>query len=133
MNRVVLFTLALALTPVSALAVSDEEICAEARQRFSEMAGHGPDQEPQASVLMFKERFCPGRLSVKKGALVRFFNVDKRSNHDIILQPIGKEDSPRLFPGETFDVIADMPPGDYPYFCSPHRDSGMKGTLSIKE
>lgn len=131
MRRIVLFTLALALTPVSALAVSDEEICAEARQRFIEMAGHEPEKEPQAAVLMFKERFCPARLSVKKGTLVRFYNVDKRSNHDVILKPIGKEDSPRLFPGETYDLLADMPPGDYPYFCSPHRDNGMKATLTI--
>jgi plastocyanin len=126
------FALMMALAAsAGAIAASDEEICAEARERFIAETGKPPEKEPTPTVLMFKERFCPARLTVKQGAAVRFLNVDKRSNHDIKLEA-GAEASPRIFPGESFELPGGLPPGEHPYLCTPHVSNGMKGVLVIR-
>lgn len=93
------------------------EVCAEAEQRFAEQGGK---QEPgKVTVLMYKYRFCPPNVTVKAGTTVRWINVDKRTSHSVWLKEAGKEESPRMFNFETYEVPFTTP-GKYPYLCGPH-------------
>ncbi len=93
------------------------EICAEAEQRFAEQGGK---KDPGVvTVLMYKYRFCPPNVTVKAGTTVRWINVDKRTSHSVWLKEAGKEESPRMFNFETYEVPFTTP-GKYPYLCGPH-------------
>lgn len=93
------------------------EVCAEAEQRFAEQGGK---KDPGVvTVLMYKYRFCPPNVTVKAGTTVRWINVDKRTSHSVWLKEAGKEESPRMFNFETYEVSFTTP-GKYPYLCGPH-------------
>jgi plastocyanin len=85
------------------------------------------------------ELFDPGHVSVKRGDVLRFkleMGVHNAS-WPAAENPAGvklPETSPYLqVPGQTHDVLIDMPPGDYTYHCDPHAVLGMIGKLTVVE
>lgn len=128
--------LAAVLLPGAANAASSEEEkakhCAEAAERYKELTGKAPDQEPVTIVLMYKYKFCPENITVKPGTTVRWVNVDKRTSHSYWFRDAGKEESERLFPEDKAEMTFDMPAGDYSYLCGPHWEShGMIGKVTV--
>lgn len=83
-------------------------------------------------------KFIPGTdepLSVSSGTTVRFVWLSSPHNVSVTSQPEGADWSghgaieDRGFSFEhTFDV-----PGRYEYVCTPHRASGMTGTVVVEE
>jgi plastocyanin len=84
------------------------------------------------------ELFDPGHVTVKRGDVLRFkleMGVHNAS------WPAGEnpagvklpEASPFLqIPGQTYDVLIDMPPGEYTFHCDPHAVLGMIGKLTVE-
>ena len=126
------------LAAAPAFAVKDEtkipKICAQAEKRYQKVFGKPTADEPVTVVLMYKYTFCPVDVTVKKGDTVRWVNVDKRTSHDIWFKEKGEEPKDRLFPDEHLEMKFDLPPGEYPYLCSPHWEAdNMVGTVTVVE
>lgn len=84
------------------------------------------------------ELFDPGHVTVKRGDVLRFkleMGVHNAS-WPAAENPAGvqlPETSPYLqIPGQTHDVLIDMPPGEYTFHCDPHAVLGMIGTLTVE-
>lgn len=108
------------------------QLCADAAARYREIFGRDHAAEPQPVVLMFNYRFCPPNLKVKPGTKVRFVNVDRRTSHSVWLRKDGREESERVFSGESVEVTADLAAGEHEVLCGPHWErEGMIGTLTV--
>ncbi|WP_350332933.1 cupredoxin domain-containing protein [Coralliovum pocilloporae] len=109
-----------------------EKICAKAEKRYQKIFGKPSEDEDATVILMYKYTFCPERVSVPQGTLVRWVNVDKRTSHSTWLKEAGQPESERIFPEEIVEIPFDMPPGDYPYLCGPHWEAdGMVGIVTV--
>lgn len=82
----------------------------------------------QNSVTIEKFSFTPATLTVKKGTIVTWRNMDTVAH--TITGNNGGPDSQLFFQGQfysfTFDTV-----GTFPYFCKPHPN--MKGTITVVE
>jgi plastocyanin len=83
------------------------------------------------------ELFEPADLTVQRGDVVRFKLISGVHNASF---PANKNPSgvtlpaatPYLqVPGQTHDMVVDLPPGEYYYHCDPHAALGMVGTLTV--
>lgn len=83
------------------------------------------------------ELFEPADLTVGRGDVVRFklvsgvhnasFPADKNPGAVTLPAP-----TPYLqAPGQTHDLVIDLPPGEYHYQCDPHIALGMVGTITV--
>ncbi|MGF1458008.1 MAG: plastocyanin [Leptolyngbyaceae cyanobacterium] len=89
--------------------------------------------------------FEPAKLTVKPGDTVTWVN-NKMAPHNVIFDPNQIPGDKSLAdkishnqltfaPGENYSTTfsADMPTGDYGYYCAPHRGAGMVGTITVEE
>jgi plastocyanin len=124
-----------AAEPAGAVALTEIEraaICTEAENRYREMFGRVPKDEPFVVVLMYRDTFCPQHVTVKRNTRLRWVNVDKRTSHSVWFKDAGRMESDRAFPEEFVEMIIDWPSGDYPYLCGPHWErEGMVGRLTV--
>ncbi|CAA7615718.1 Plastocyanin [Candidatus Terasakiella magnetica] len=72
--------------------------------------------------------FQPKVLKVKPGTTVEWVNDEKRTSHSVFFEQEGREESDRLFSGESWKRSFDKP-GTYPYRCGPHPD--MVGVIEV--
>jgi plastocyanin len=85
------------------------------------------------------ERFEPGDLVVKRGDVLRFVLVAGVHNASFPADknPAGVKlpaATPYLqAPGQTHDMVVDLPPGEYYYHCDPHVALGMNANLTVVE
>jgi plastocyanin len=85
------------------------------------------------------ERFEPADLTVKRGDVVRFILQSGVHNASFPADrnPAGVKlpaATPYLqAPGQTFDMVIDLPRGEYVYQCDPHAALGMMGTLTVTD
>jgi plastocyanin len=104
-----------------------------------------PSVEPTGTVVEVKmmsvggEKFGPEELTVRRGDVVRF--VLESGVHNVSF-PADKnfsgaklpEASPYLqVPGQTHDILIDLPAGEYTYHCDPHAVLGMVGKLTVQD
>lgn len=124
--------LIVALASSAALADAETERCAEAAEAFKALTGKDAAADPDL-VLMFKYRFCPAELKVKRGATVRFFNVDKRTSHSVWLKDDGREESERVFQEGVVEVSTiGLADGRHSVLCGPHWErDGMKSVIIV--
>jgi plastocyanin len=81
---------------------------------------------------MYRDTFCPQRVTVKRNTRLRWVNVDKRTSHSVWFKDAGRAESDRAFPEDVVEMIIDWPPGEYPYLCGPHWErEGMVGRLTV--
>ncbi|HEY4775702.1 MAG TPA: plastocyanin/azurin family copper-binding protein [Xanthobacteraceae bacterium] len=122
---------------VRAATLTDAErsqICAEATERYRQIFGKAPGEEPFVVVLMYRDNFCPAALTVQQGTTLRWVNVDRRTSHSVWFKEAGRPESERTFPEEFVTMTIDLPPGEYPYLCGPHWErEGMAGRLTVTE
>jgi plastocyanin len=85
------------------------------------------------------ELFEPADLTVQRGDVVRFKLISGVHNASF---PANRNPSgvalpaptPYLqAPGQTHDLVIDLPPGEYYYHCDPHAALGMVGTLTVTD
>ena len=115
-------------------AAEDAERCAEASAAYKALTGKDAAADP-GLVLMFKYRFCPESVKVKRGATVRYVNVDKRTSHSVWLKDDGREESERVFQEGVVEVSTiGLADGAHQVLCGPHWErDGMKATIIVGE
>lgn len=123
------------VVPAAAQPATDTAaICAEAAQRYRAASGRDAAAEARPVVLMFNYHFCPETVSVKRGATVRFINVDRRTSHSVWLKNAGRPESDRLFSSEHVDVLMDMAAGSHEVLCGPHWEhQHMRGMVIVTD
>lgn len=89
--------------------------------------------------------FDPPKLTIKAGDTVEFVN-NKVPPHNVVFDaaknPTKSADVAKglshkqllMTPGQevTTTFPADTPPGDYSYYCEPHRGAGMIGKITVE-
>lgn len=101
--------------------------------------------EPTGTVVEVKmmsvngERFGPSELTVRRGDVVRFVlesgvhNVSFPADRNIAGVRL-PDTSPYLqVPGQTHDILIELPAGEYTFHCDPHAALGMVGRLTVLE
>ena len=81
--------------------------------------------------------FEPSKVTVKAGDTVKWVN-NKLSPHNVVFDSAKVKNADKInhkallfSPGESFEVTFDEP-GEYPYYCEPHRGAGMVGTVTVQ-
>lgn len=74
-------------------------------------------------------RYQPAELRIKAGDTVKWVNNEKRTSHSVLFPDEGGAESPRFFPGESWQRKFERP-GRYPYACGPHPE--MKGVVIVE-
>lgn len=81
--------------------------------------------------------FQPSKVEISAGDTVKWEN-NKLAPHNVVFDkaPAGAEAAKfnhkqlAFNPGETFTATFDTP-GEYTYYCEPHRGAGMVGTIIV--
>lgn len=87
-------------------------------------------------------KFEPATVTVSKGDTVTWEN-NKMAPHNVIFDaagvPGGKDVADKLSksqltfaPGESYSSTFDVEPGEYNYYCAPHRGAGMVGKVIVQ-
>ena len=121
-----------ALIAGAAVADPEAERCAEAASAYKALTGKEAASEPDL-VLMYKHRSCPAELKVRRGATVRYVNVDKRTSHSVWLRDDGREESERVFQEGVIEVSTiGLADGRHSVLCGPHWErDGMKAVIIV--
>ena len=86
--------------------------------------------------------FEPATITVEQGDTVTWEN-NKMAPHNVVFDannvPGGKSVADELThsqltfsPGESYGSKFDVEPGEYTYYCAPHRGAGMVGKVIVK-
>ncbi len=86
--------------------------------------------------------FEPATITVSQGDTVTWEN-NKMAPHNVIFDanniPGGKAVADKLTqkqltfsPGESYSSTFDVEPGEYTYYCAPHRGAGMVGKIIVQ-
>lgn len=87
--------------------------------------------------------FEPATLTVKAGDSVTWVN-NKMAPHNVVFDPNNipdgslakglSHDQLTFAPGESYSTTftADLPAGEYTYYCAPHRGAGMVGKIIVE-
>lgn len=97
--------------------------------------GGGTTEPPPNEVGMGSQTFSPANIEVEVGTTVTWTNGSSVV-HTVTSGTDGehddKFDSGNLSPGESFSYTFDEA-GSYPYFCIPHVNLGMTGSVTVVE
>ena len=76
--------------------------------------------------------FDPAEVTISAGESVHFVN-NMLPPHNVIVEdrPDLGHESLAMLPGEEFDLVFNDP-GDYTYWCAPHKGAGMIGTVHVE-
>jgi plastocyanin len=83
--------------------------------------------------------FKPNKVEAHPGDVLRY--VLKAGVHNVHFLPDSNKIKTGLpaasdllqLPGQTYDLVVSMAPGDYYFQCDPHAALGMKGELEVEE
>lgn len=80
-------------------------------------------------------KFDKTELTATAGSVTLKLNNTSSIQHNIAIEDKdGKmlgEEGELVGDGGTSEVTVDLEPGTYTYYCSPHKSSGMTGTLTV--
>ncbi len=81
--------------------------------------------------------FDPAKVSIKAGDTIKWVN-NKLPPHNVVFDSAKVKNADKLShkallfsPGNSFEVTFNDP-GEYPYYCEPHRGAGMVGTIIVE-
>jgi plastocyanin len=101
------------------------------------------------TVRMQGGRFAPYELTVNPGDTIHFV-LGSGGPHNVAFRETRGEAATRLrarmgkdtiadlagpllvLPGDTYDVVFDVPSGRYPYWCIPHLGMGQMGSITVR-
>lgn len=105
-------------------------LCAAVALAALAALGGAPALAAVVDVDIRGNQYVPAELTVKVGTTVRWTNNERRTSHSVLFTGEGGFESPRFFPGESWEHRFDKP-GRYPYTCSPHPE--MKGVVVVTD
>lgn len=94
-------------------------------------------------------RFAPFELTVNPGDTIHFV-LGSGGPHNVAFRETKGEAAARLrprmgkdtiadlasplliLPGDTYDIVFDVPAGKYPYWCIPHLSMGQMGSITVR-
>ena len=87
-------------------------------------------------------QFVPDTVTIKPGDTVKWVN-NKMSPHNVVFDSSKMDDALAtkashknlvFSPGESYETTfpADTAPGEYPFYCEPHRGAGMGGKVIVE-
>ena len=87
-------------------------------------------------------QFEPSTITIKPGDTIKWVN-NKMAPHNVVFDTSNMDDSlatkashKGLFfsPGESYETTfpEDTPPGEYSFYCEPHRGAGMVGKVIVQ-
>ena len=79
-------------------------------------------------VEIWKMQFRPQEITVKKGTVIRWKNIEKRQYHSVWFEKSGDPEPDYFFPGESY-TRSFKAKGDFPYRCGPHPE--MTGVVHV--
>lgn len=91
------------------------------------VAGNALAAEP-VIVVIKKMKFQPQEVTVKKGAMVRWENREKRQYHSVWFEKQGEPEPDYFFPEESYERRFNST-GVFPYRCGPHEE--MTGLVRV--
>ena len=81
--------------------------------------------------------FQPAKVTIKAGDTIKWVN-NKLAPHNVVFDSAKVKNADKIShkgllysPGESFEITFDEP-GEYPYYCEPHRGAGMAGTVTVQ-
>ncbi len=74
-------------------------------------------------------RFVPDKIEIERGTTVQWINAGR--NVHTVTDAHSSWDSGNLKPGEEFSHRFEEK-GTFKYYCIPHQDIGMTGTITVK-
>lgn len=80
-------------------------------------------------------KFEPSKVEISPGDTVKWVN-NKLAPHNVVVEGYEQDRTVShkalvFSPGETFETTFDEP-GEYTYYCEPHRGAGMVGKVIVK-
>ena len=81
------------------------------------------------TIMQANYQFTPSAPSAKEGATIRITNSTTTTPHTFTIT--GTAVDITVDPSTSQTVKLNLPPGTYPFICSYHVSSGMKGTLTV--
>ena len=75
--------------------------------------------------------FEPSEITINAGDSIHFVN-NVLPPHNVIIDghPELSHTGLAFSPGESFDISFDVP-GEYSFWCDPHKSAGMTGTIHV--
>jgi plastocyanin len=114
------------------------------------MAIREPTPAPtRHTIRMQGGRFAPYEVTVNPGDTIHFI-LGSGGPHNVAFRETKGEAAARLrarmgkdtiadlsgplliLPGDTYDVVFDVPAGKYPYWCVPHLAMGQMGQITVR-
>lgn len=98
------------------------------------------DGEQQEQVLELtnvpgEPRFDKTTLQASAGEVTLRLTVQGETEHNIAIEDAEGEDvgeeGDLVADGEVSETTVELEPGTYTYYCAPHKDAGMVGTLTV--
>jgi len=74
-------------------------------------------------------KFLPAEISVPVGTKVEWFN-ETEVQHDVSAEDGSFDSKGLLGKGQNYEFTFTKP-GEFKYFCTPHKDAGMKGVVKV--
>jgi plastocyanin len=80
--------------------------------------------------------FQPAKVTIQAGDTVKWVN-NKLAPHNVVFDSSAKNADKlshkglAFAAGESFEITF-TEPGEYPYYCEPHRGAGMNGTITVQ-
>ncbi|HYN80019.1 MAG TPA: plastocyanin/azurin family copper-binding protein [Gemmatimonadaceae bacterium] len=83
--------------------------------------------------------FTPAEIEAHQGDVIRFtlrvgvHNVNFLADSNSIKTGLPPASDMLQLPGQTYDLLVNLPEGDYYFQCDPHAALGMKGKLEVED
>ncbi|MEL4897007.1 plastocyanin [Crocosphaera sp. Alani8] len=76
--------------------------------------------------------FQPNKIEISAGDTVKWVN-NKLSPHNVVFEGVSEYNHKQLVfsPGDGYETTFNEP-GEYSYYCEPHRGAGMVGKIIVK-
>ena len=77
-------------------------------------------------------KFVPETVTIKAGDTIKWSN-NKMSPHNVVFENDAEKSHKQLVfsPGESYETTF-KEPGEYSYYCEPHRGAGMVGKVIVQ-
>jgi plastocyanin len=113
-----------------------EEPAAEDTETESNDEASAPPAEGglELGVVGNELKFDTTELTAPAGSVTLTLNNTSSIQHNIAIENADGEElaaGELVGDGESSTITVDLEPGTYTYFCSPHKSSGMTGTLTV--